>query len=88
MCLIFAFVMIVTGLTGSSVFLNQQKTYQDAIANATPSSQMCYACGEIHPEMKDLSKRHIYCQCGYHNDRDMNAAMNIKREGLRMLGVL
>ena len=53
-----------------------------------PSSQMCYACGEIHPEMKDLSKRHIYCQCGYHNDRDLNAAMNIKREGLRMLGLL
>lgn len=53
-----------------------------------PSSQMCYACGEIHPEMKDLSKRHIYCQCGYHNDRDLNAALNIKREGLRMLGVL
>ncbi len=52
-----------------------------------PSSQMCYACGEIHSEMKDLSKRHIHCQCGYTNDRDINAAKNIRREGLRLLGL-
>ena len=53
-----------------------------------PSSQMCHACGEVHPEMKDLTKRRIYCQCGYTNDRDRNAALNIKREGLRLLGNL
>ena len=51
------------------------------------SSQMCYACGKVHPEMKDLSKREIYCQCGYHNDRDVNAAINIRQEGLRILGL-
>ena len=52
-----------------------------------PSSQTCHNCGEIHPEMKDLSKREIRCKCGYHNDRDVNAALNIKSEGLRILGL-
>ena len=52
-----------------------------------PSSQTCNNCGEIHPEMKDLSKREIRCKCGYHNDRDVNAALNIKSEGLRILGL-
>lgn len=53
-----------------------------------PSSQTCYACGEVHSEMKDLSKRYFHCKCGYDNDRDINAALNIKREGLRMPGLL
>ena len=52
-----------------------------------PSSQTCHNCGEIHPEMKDLAKREISCKCGYHNDRDVNAALNIKSEGLRILGL-
>ena len=52
-----------------------------------PSSQTCHNCGEIHPEMKDLAKREIRCKCGYHNDRDVNAALNIKSEGLRILGL-
>ncbi len=52
-----------------------------------PSSQLCYKCGVIHPEMKDLSKRYFRCSCGYENDRDINAASNIKREGLRLLGL-
>ncbi len=32
-------------------------------------------------------KRYIHCQCGYENDRDINAAKNIRREGLRLLGL-
>ena len=53
-----------------------------------PSSQICYACGKQHKEMKDLSIRHFKCECGYSNDRDTNAALNIKREGLRLLTVI
>ena len=30
-----------------------------------PSSQICYACGKQHKEMKDLSIRHFKCECGY-----------------------
>lgn len=50
-----------------------------------PSSQMCHKCGRLHPEMKDLKIRIMDCDCGYHMDRDQNAALNILYEGLRIL---
>ena len=50
-----------------------------------PSSQICYCCGKRHPEMKDLRIRTMRCECGYVMDRDRNAAMNIKKEGLRIM---
>ena len=49
------------------------------------SSQLCCDCGRIHPEMKDLSIRKMDCECGNRKDRDLNSAINIKREGLRIL---
>ena len=49
-----------------------------------PSSQICHNCGTIHKEMKDLHIRTMNCDCGWHMDRDQNAAMNILQEGLRM----
>ena len=51
-----------------------------------PVSQMCSVCGAIHPEMKDMSIRTMRCECGSVMDRDLNAAINILNEGLRMLG--
>ena len=50
-----------------------------------PSSQTCHHCGALHPEMKNLSIRVMDCDCGYHIDRDQNAALNILTEGLRLL---
>ena len=50
-----------------------------------PSSQICSCCGTLHPKMKDLSIRTMHCVCGYVLDRDYNAAINIKKEGLRLL---
>lgn len=50
-----------------------------------PSSQICHNCGTLHPEMKDLKIRTMACDCGVHMDRDQNAALNIKEEGLRIL---
>ena len=50
-----------------------------------PSSQICHCCGKRHPEMKDLRIRTMRCECGYAMDRDRNAAMNIKKEGLRIM---
>ena len=49
------------------------------------SSQLCHACGTLHPEMKDLKIRIMRCDCGLVIGRDQNAAINILNEGLRIL---
>lgn len=50
------------------------------------SSQICHCCGKLHPEMKNLSKRIMVCDCGNNISRDQNVAINILNEGLRLLG--
>ena len=50
-----------------------------------PSSKLCHCCGKRHPEMKDLKIRVMRCDCGNVMDRDQNAAINIRNEGIRIL---
>jgi putative transposase len=53
------------------------------IGRFEPSSKMCSHCGAINKELK-LKDRFWTCNCcGTDHDRDVNAAKNIKKIGLR-----
>ena len=49
-----------------------------------PSSKTCSKCGKVKKELS-LSERTYECECGNRMDRDVNAAINIREEGKRIL---
>jgi putative transposase len=49
-----------------------------------PSSKMCNRCCALVDQLS-LSDREWDCDCGAHHHRDLNAACNIRDEGLRLL---
>jgi len=42
-----------------------------------PSSKLCRQCGAIQKDLR-LSDRTFACECGHVEDRDLNAAINLK----------
>lgn len=48
------------------------------------SSKTCSACRKVKKELP-LQERTFHCDCGNHMDRDINAAINIREEGKRLL---
>lgn len=52
-----------------------------------PSSKLCNNCGYKNVEL-ELKDREWTCpECGVHHDRDLNAAINIRKEGERILNL-
>jgi putative transposase len=49
-----------------------------------PSSKRCSCCGQVKKEL-GLDERTYICACGNRMDRDVNAAINIREEGRRLL---
>jgi putative transposase len=49
-----------------------------------PSSKTCSKCGAKKPSLS-LSQRVFKCDsCGFESDRDLNAAMNLQQEAVRL----
>lgn len=42
-----------------------------------PSSKTCHQCGRLKKDLK-LSDRTYTCECGYKEDRDLNASLNLR----------
>jgi putative transposase len=51
-----------------------------------PSSKTCSCCGRVKDSLP-LTERIFQWECGFAADRDWNAAINIKQEGMRRLGI-
>jgi putative transposase len=50
-----------------------------------PSSQKCSNCGYQYHDLGLSEEEWICPECGKHHDRDLNASINIKNEGLRLI---
>ena len=63
--------------------LEERGKYLIKVDRYFASSKICSVCGKKKEELS-LSDRIYYCECGNRMDRDVNAAVNIMKEGKRI----
>ena len=73
-------------LTMLAYKLEERGGYLIKVDKFFPSTKTCSCCGKLKP--LELNERTYTCECGNVIDRDINAAINIKKEGLRLLNEL
>ena len=83
---------IFTNDLGYGTFLNQLKYKLEwlnkklvKVDKYFPSSQLCSECGYRKTDLLLKNKTWICPNCGAKHNRDHNAAVNIKKEGMRMI---
>ena len=65
--------------------VKKQGKYYYQVDTYYPSSKICSHCGNKTEKTNNLSIREWECiNCGYENDRDINASINIMFEGLKI----
>ena len=52
-----------------------------------PSSKTCSNCGSVNAELILSDRTYLCPSCGTAIDRDLNAALNLRKEGLRIYTV-
>ena len=77
---------------GYGIFLNQLKYKLEwlnkklvKVDKYFPSSQLCSLCGYRKTDLALENKTWICPKCGVKHNRDHNAAVNIKKEGIRLV---
>src|SRR5437660_834432 len=59
--------------------------YVQLVSQWYPSSKACHACGWIKEDLTLADRVWVCEQCSVINERDVNAALNIRTEGLRLV---
>lgn len=63
------------------------RKYLVAVGRFYPSTKTCSVCGHVNNDLTLSDRQWICPKCGTSHDRDINAAVNIKVEGMRILAV-